>query len=306
MSIPKAEVIWFNGEFVPWDEAKTHVLSHVLHYGSGVFEGIRAYSTPDGPAVLGLDLHVDRFFKSCKLIYMLLDQTQEQVRDAILETVRRNGHEACYVRPLAFRGYGEMGVNPTGCPVEVIIATWEWGAYLGADALEKGVKVGTSSWRRIAPSTLPSMAKASGNYINSQLTVIEARRHGYHEGIVLDVDGYACEGSGENLFIVQDGRILTPPLGASVLAGITRGYMIQLAQEAGIEVVEQRLAREMLLTADEMFFTGTAAEVTPVKEMDGQPIGEGSRGPITRSLQEEYFGIIHGEREDRHGWLTPV
>lgn len=306
MSIPKAEVIWFNGEFVPWDEAKVHVLSHVLHYGSGVFEGIRAYSTPDGPAVLGLDLHVDRFFKSCKLIYMLLDQTQEQVRDAILETVRRNGHEACYVRPLAFRGYGEMGVNPTGCPVELIIATWEWGAYLGADALEKGVKVGTSSWRRIAPSTLPSMAKASGNYINSQLTVLEARRHGYHEGIVLDVDGYACEGSGENLFIVQDGRILTPPLGASVLAGITRGYMIQLAREAGIEVVEQRLAREMLLTADEMFFTGTAAEVTPVREMDGQPIGEGSRGPITRSLQEEYFGIIHGEREDRHGWLTLV
>ncbi len=306
MAIPKSEWIWFNGKFVPWDDAKIHVLSHVLHYGSSVFEGIRAYHTAQGTAVLGLEAHVNRLFNSCKIISMPLPFKRREISAAILETVKRNGHEACYIRPLAFRGYEALGVNPTACPVEVIIATWEWGAYLGPEAIEVGVDVGVSSWRRIAPNTLPAMSKAGGNYVNSQLVIMEARRHGYAEGIVLDVNGYVSEGSGENIFIIMDGTIYTPPIGNSILLGITRNYAMTLAAEMGFPVVEQQISREQLYIADEIFFTGTAAEITPVKSVDGQPVGAGVRGPMTKALQDRFFGILKGEQEDTYGWLTLV
>ncbi|MFQ5577520.1 MAG: branched-chain amino acid transaminase [Anaerolineae bacterium] len=306
MAIPKSDWIWFNGQFVPWDEAQVHVLAHVLHYGSSVFEGIRAYQLPQGPAVLGLAPHVKRFFDSCKIINVPLPYSKDEVSEAIVATVRKNSHQACYIRPLAFRGYDSLGVNPTTCPVEMIIATWEWGAYLGPEAVEQGVDVGVSSFRRMAPDTHPSMAKAGGNYINSQLVIMEARRHGYAEGVVLDVAGYVSEGSGENIFVVLDGKIHTPPLGNSILPGITRRFTITLAADLGYPVVEQQIPRDMLYIADEIFFTGTAAEITPVKRVDGQPVGSGSRGPITKALQDEFFGILNGAIEDRHGWLTPA
>ncbi len=306
MAIPKSEFIWFDGNLVPWDEAKIHVLSHVLHYGTSVFEGLRAYQTPAGPAILGLKPHVKRLFNSCKIINMSIPFTQEQVSQAIVETVAKNKHTSCYIRPLVFRGYEVLGVDPRACPVQLIIATWEWGAYLGADALEKGVDVGVSSWRRMAPDTHPAMAKVGGNYINSQMVVMEAKRHGYVEGIVLDVQGYVSEGSGENVFVVIDGVIYTPPRGNSILTGITRQFAITLAEEKGYKVVEQQIPREMLYIADEVFFTGTAAEITPVKSVDGISIGSGSRGPITKEIQAEYFAIITGQTPDRHGWLTPV
>lgn len=306
MAIPKSEVIWFDGDFVPWDEAKIHVLSHVLHYGTSVFEGIRAYQTPAGPAVLGLQAHVKRFFNSCKIINMPLPFTQAEISQAILNTVARNKHNACYIRPLAFRGYEVLGVDPRACPVQVIVATWEWGAYLGADAIEKGVDVAVSSWRRMAPDTHPAMAKTGGNYINSQMVVMEAKRHGYIEGIVLDTQGYVSEGSGENIFVVLDGKIMTPPVGNSILMGVTRHFAITLANEKGYPVIEQQIPREMLYIADEIFFTGTAAEITPVRSVDGIEIGSGSRGPITAAIQQDFFAIITGEVEDRFGWLTPV
>jgi len=306
MPLPKSESIWFSGQFVPWDEAKIHVLSHVLHYGSSVFEGIRAYQTPSGPAILGLEAHVKRFFNSCKIVEMPLPFSQDEITQAIVETVKRNGHQGCYIRPLAFRGYEMLGVNPTTCPVEVIIATWEWGTYLGPEALEQGVDVGVSSWRRMAPDTHPAMAKTGGNYVNSQMVVMEARRHGYAEGIVLDVYGYVSEGSGENIFVALNNRIYTPPLSNSILNGITRHFAITLATEQGYEVVEQQITREMLYISDEIFFTGTAAEITPVRSVDGQKIGSGSRGPITKGIQDQFFAIVSGETEDTHGWLTPV
>jgi branched-chain amino acid aminotransferase len=306
MAIPKAEWIWFNGEFVPWDEAKTHVLSHVLHYGSSVFEGIRAYHTAQGTALLGLHPHVERFFHSCKIVNMPLPISQEEFSQAILDTVKKNGHQACYVRPLAFRGYDSLGVNPLPCPVEVIIATWEWGAYLGPEAIEKGVDVGISSWRRIAPNTLPSMAKTGGNYVNSQLVVMEAGRHGFVEGIVLDVAGYVSEGSGENIFVIRGDKIFTPPMGNSILFGITRMYAMTLARDKGYQIIEQQIPREFLYMADEIFLTGTAAEITPVRSVDDRVVGSGSRGPVTKDLQDEFFGLVRGEIEDRYGWLTPV
>ena len=306
MAIPKSEFIWFDGEFVAWDEAKIHVLSHVLHYGTSVFEGIRVYQTPAGPAILGLQPHVRRLFNSAKIINMPIPFSQEEINQAIIETVARNKHNACYIRPLAFRGYEVLGVDPRACPVQLIIATWEWGAYLGADAIEKGVDVAVSSWRRMAPDTHPAMAKVGGNYINSQMVVMEAKRHGYVEGIVLDVQGYVSEGSGENIFVVLDGKIYTPPRGNSILTGITRSFAFTLAEEKGYSVIEQQIPREMLYIADEIFFTGTAAEITPVKSVDGIEIGSGSRGPITKEIQAEFFAIITGEVEDRHGWLTPV
>jgi branched-chain amino acid aminotransferase len=306
MPIPKSEFIWFNGKFTPWDEAKVHVLSHVLHYGTSVFEGLRAYQTPAGPAILGLDAHVKRLFNSCKIINMPVPFSQEQIAQAIKETVVKNKHNSCYIRPLVFRGYEVLGVDPRNCPVEVILATWEWGAYLGADALEQGVDVGVSSWRRMAPDTHPAMAKVGGNYINSQMVVMEARRHGYVEGILLDVQGYVSEGSGENIFVVMDGKIYTPPVGNSILTGITRGFAMALAQEKGYPVLEQQIPREMLYIADELFFTGTAAEITPIKSVDGVKIGSGSRGPVTEQIQSDFFAIISGEVPDRFGWLTPV
>lgn len=307
MSIPKSEVIWFNGKFVPWDEAQIHVLSHVIHYGSSAFEGIRAYQTPQGPVILGLQPHVKRLFQTCKIINMMpMPFNEAEISQAIVQTVARNKHTSCYIRPLVFRGYNVLGVDPRNCPIEVIIATWQWGAYLGADAIEKGVDVAVSSWRRMAPDTHPAMAKTGGNYVNSQMVVMEAKRHGYVEGIVLDVYGYVSEGSGENIFIILDGKIYTPPLGNSILVGVTRHYAMTLAKEKGYPVIEQQIPREMLYIADEIFFTGTAAEITPVKSVDGVTIGSGSRGPITTEIQSEYFSLITGETEDRHGWLTMV
>jgi branched-chain amino acid aminotransferase len=305
MPIPKAKSIWFNGEFVPWDEAKVHVLSHVLHYGSSVFEGIRAYSTPKGPAVLGLKPHVDRLFFSAKVIRIDIPYTRDEFMEAIKETIRHNGHEACYIRPLVFRGYEVLGVYPLNCPVETIIATWEWGAYLGPEAVEKGVDVAVSSWRRMAPDAAMAMAKIGGQYTNSQLVVMEARDRGVIEGIVLDVYGYVSEGSGENIFVTYDGVIYTPPLAASILGGITRRFAMTLAQDLGYTVKEQNIPREMLYAADEIFFTGTAAEITPIKMVDNIAVGSGSRGPITKSLQDEFFAITRGEK-DPHGWLTYV
>lgn len=305
MPIPEADVIWFNGEFVPWDEAQVHVLSHALHYGSSVFEGLRAYDTPNGPAILGLKPHIDRFFFSAKVIRMEMPFSPEEITEAIKETVRRNKHESCYIRPLVFRGYNVLGVYPLDCPVETIIATWEWGAYLGPEAIEQGVDVAVSTWRRMAPDASMAMAKIGGQYTNSQLVKMEAHDRGLTEGIALDIYGYVSEGSGENIFVIRDGVIYTPPLSASVLGGITRRCTMTLADDLGYEVRERDLPREMLYAADEVFFTGTAAEITPIKTIDGLPVGAGSRGPITEKLQEEFFSITKGEK-DPHGWLTYV
>ncbi|MFO1010888.1 MAG: branched-chain amino acid transaminase [Planctomycetota bacterium] len=306
MKLIPSPYVWFNGELVPWDKAQVHVLTHALHYGSAVFEGIRAYPTRNGPAVFALNEHVERFFHSCKILGMPLRWTQEQVATGIRDTVRANKLEACYIRPLAFRGYGALGVWPEDCPVELAIGTFPWVKANEKDLLEKGLDVGVSSWRRMAPDTHPSMAKAAGNYLNSALVVSEAKRHGYAEGVVLDVHGYVSEGSGQNVFLVQKGRLYTPPIGESILAGITRHAVIQLAGDLGVEVREQRIPREMLYTCDEMFFTGTVAEITPIKSVDGKPVGTGLRGPITARLQQRYYAIARGEVEDQRGWLVRV
>jgi branched-chain amino acid aminotransferase len=306
MKLDKADRIWFDGKLVPWDEANIHVLTHAMHYASSAFEGLRAYATPAGAAVVRLADHVERLFRSCKVIELPLEYSPEQIVEGIRETVRHNGHESCYIRPLVFRGYGELGVDPRGCPVHLVIATWSHGAHFGEDARAKGLALGVSSWRRMAHDTHPAMAKAVGNYINSQLILLEAKRHGYDDGLALDSAGHVCETSGANLFLVLDGQVVTPPLDASVLSGITRSCAITLVREMGIELVEQRVAREMLYHAEEIFLTGTAAEITPVRSVDGKPVGSGARGPITERLQQEYFGIVRGEAADRHGWMTTV
>ncbi|MFQ6058886.1 MAG: branched-chain amino acid transaminase [Anaerolineae bacterium] len=306
MAIQKTDYIWFNGQLVPWDEAQVHVLAHALHYGSSVFEGIRAYQTTQGPAVFCLEGHLDRLFHSCKIYRLPIPYSREEIRQAILETVQANGHGSCYIRPLVFRGFDTLSVDGRSCPVEVVIATIEWGRYLGPEAIEQGVDVMVSSWRRMAPGTFPAMGKIGGQYINSQLIAMEAHEQGYTEGIALDVNGYVSEGSGENIFLVDDGIIHTPPLCASVLVGVTRQAVITLAHDLGYEVREEMIPREWLYIADEVFFTGTAAEITPIKSIDRIPIGSGSRGPVTRRLQEEFFGITSGHIEDRHGWLTYV
>ncbi|MCD6290257.1 MAG: branched-chain amino acid transaminase [Anaerolineae bacterium] len=306
MPIKESEWIWFDGDFVPWADAKVHVLSHALHYGSSVFEGIRAYKTPQGVAVFRLAAHVKRLFNSCKIAHMPVPYTAEQTSQAIVETVRRNKLSSCYIRPLVFRGYEVLGVDPRSCPVHMIVAAFEWGTYLGAEAIEQGVDVGISSWRRMAPDTFPSMAKIGGHYVNSQFMVMEARDRGFSEAIGLDIYGYVSEGSGENLFVVVDGIIYTPPLGASILGGITRDSVITIARDLGYEVREQLIPREMLYIADEVFFTGTAAEVTPIRSVDGQPVGEGHRGPITAKIQEQFFGITQGKLPDRYHWLHYV
>lgn len=306
MPMNKSEYIWFDGRFVPWDEAKVHVLSHVLHYGSSVFEGIRCYETSRGSAVFCLPQHVARMYRSCKVYRMEIPFSREQMQQAILDTVAKNGLRSCYIRPLVFRGYGQLGVEPRGCPINVIIAVWEWGAYLGAEALERGVDVGVSSWRRMAPDTFPASAKVGGHYTNSQLIRMEAAEHGYAEGIALDVNGYVSEGSGENLFMVMDGVLYTPPISASILGGITRNCVMTLAREQGLEVREVLISREQLYMADELFFTGTAAEVTPIRSVDHIVVGPGHRGPITARLQEAFFDIVSGKAADRFGWLSPV
>lgn len=306
MPINQSEYIWFDGEFVPWGDAKVHVLSHALHYGSSVFEGIRCYDTPDGPAVFRLQRHVKRMFNSCKVYRMEIPFSPDVLQDAIIATIKKNGLGSCYIRPLVFRGYEQLGVEPRNCPVHVIIAVWEWGAYLGAEGLEQGVDIGISSWRRMAPDTFPSSVKAGGHYTNSQLIHMEAADNGYAEGIALDVYGYVSEGSGENIFLVQEGVLYTPPTSSSILGGITRDCIITLAREEGYEVREQIIPREQLYMADELFFAGTAVEITPIRSVDHIVIGPGRRGPITAKLQSQFFKIVSGEIADRHGWLTPV
>jgi branched-chain amino acid aminotransferase len=301
------EKIWRNGEFIAWDDAKIHVLSHVVSYGSSVFEGIRCYETLNGPAVFRLPEHVRRMADSAKIYRMDNFQfSREQLSAAILELVTINQMRSCYIRPIVMRGYGEMGVNGTKNPVDIYLACWEWGKYLGEEAMAEGVDVCVSSWSRIAPNTLPALSKAGANYMNSQLIKMEAVANGYAEGIALDKSGYVSEGSGENIFVVRDGKIVTPPLGTSVLPGITRDSVITLAGELGIPIVEQIMPRELLYIADEVFFSGTAAEITPIRSIDRITIGKGRRGPVTEILQKEFFSIVNGTKADRHGWLTPV
>ncbi len=302
----KSDVIWFNGELVPWDAATIHVLSHVVHYGSSVFEGIRCYATPSGPAIFRLKEHTRRLFDSAKIYRMPIPYTPDQINSACKAVVAANKLESAYLRPVAYRGYGELGVDPRPCPVDVAIAALNWGRYLGEEALEQGVDVGVSSWWRIAPNTLPALAKVGANYMNSQLIRLEAAEHGYAEGIALDTEGFVSEGSGENIFLIRDGKIYTPPLNASVLPGITRDTVVTLARDLGLQVIEDRLPREALYIADELFFTGTAAEVSPIRSVDGIQIGAGRRGPITEQLQSAFFDLISGEIEDRWGWLDRV
>jgi branched-chain amino acid aminotransferase len=298
--------IWHNGRFIAWNDAKIHVLSHVVNYGSSVFEGIRCYATPNGPAVFRLHEHVRRMADSAKIYRMDLPYTQAELAEAMLELVRVNALPSCYIRPIALRAYGEIGVNPLKNPVDVYLACWEWGKYLGEEAMAEGVDVCVSSWNRLAPNTMPTLAKAGSNYMNSQLIKMEALINGYSEGIGLDTAGYVSEGSGENIFVVRDGKILTPPLGASVLPGITRDAVIQLAGDLGIPLVESLVPREMLYIADEVFFSGTAAEITPIRSIDRIRIGKGFRGPVAEKLQKEFFGIVNGTKHDRHGWLSTV
>jgi len=300
------EKIWHNGRFIPWEAAQIHVLSHVVSYGSSVFEGIRCYSTEAGPAVFRLREHVRRMVDSAKVYRMDLPFSQDQLAEAMLELVRVNKLQSCYIRPIAFRGYGEIGVNPLKNPVDVYLACWEWGKYLGEEALANGVDVCVSSWTRIAPNTLPALAKAGANYMNSQLIKMEALLNGFAEGIALDASGYVSEGSGENIFVVRDGKIHTPPLGASVLPGITRDSVLTLARDLGIPIVETIIPREFLYIADEVFFSGTAAEITPIRSVDRIQVGEGHRGPIAKALQDEFFSIVNGKKSDRYGWLSMV
>lgn len=306
MPINVSKYIWFNGEMIPWEKATVHVMTHALHYGSSVFEGIRSYDTPKGPAIFRLEEHTRRLFDSCRIYRMDVPFTHEQISQACCAAVRDNGLKNAYIRPLVWRGYGEMGLNPLRSPVEVMVAAMEWGAYLGAEGLEKGVDVQVSSWNRVAPNTLPAMAKAGGNYLSSQLIVMEAARNGYVEGIALDVNGQLSEGSGENLFVVRDGVIYTPPITAALLPGITRDAAMKIARHLGYEVREQSMPREILYLADEVFFTGTAAEITPVRSVDKLVVGEGKRGPVTTAIQRMFFGLFSGETEDRWGWLTHV
>lgn len=307
MSFRKSEKIWFNGQLVSWDEAQVHVTAHALHYGSSVFEGIRCYQTLQGPAVFCLDAHLERLYNSCKIYRMDIPYSMAQLRRAMIDTVLANGHQSCYIRPLIFRGVGDFKLDPRNdCPVEVVIATIEWGRYLGSEAIEQGVDVGVSSWARMAPNTFPSLAKVGGHYTNAQLIAMEAAVNGYTEGIALDTYGYVSEGSGENIFLVRGGRLCTPPIGSSILGGVTRACVTTLAQDMGYEVREEPIPRESLYTADELFFTGTAAEITPIRSIDRIPTGQGRRGPITARIQEEFFAIVLGKTPDRYGWLTPV
>jgi branched-chain amino acid aminotransferase len=304
MPLQKSDKVWHNRQFIDWDDAKIHVLSHVVSYGSAVFEGIRCYELPEGPAIFRLPDHMQRLINSAKIYRMELPFSRDELSNAALDLVRVNGMRHCYVRPIALRGYGEMGVAPKGCPVEVYLACWEWGKYLAGT--DDGVDVCVSSWNRMAPNTMPAMAKAASNYMNAQLIRMEAEINGYAEGIALDTRGFVSEGSGENIFVVSKGRIFTPPLSSSVLPGITRDSVMTLCSELGLTVVEQDIAREMLYIADEVFFVGTAAEVTPLRSIDRIPVGSGKRGSITEKIQTEFFAIVEGKKKDRHGWLTPV
>ena len=303
MPIQKTENIWHNGSLIPWDKAQIHVMSHVVHYGSSVFEGIRCYTQPGGAGVFRLREHMQRLLDSAKIYRMPIRYSLEDLCSAVVDVVEANGVAPCYVRPIAFRGYGEIGVNPVKAPVEVYIANFPWGAYIPGD---DGADVCVSSWNRLAPNTMPSLAKAGANYMNSQLIRMEAEINGYSEGIALDVNGYLSEGSGENLFLVRGGVLYTTPLANSVLNGITRMSVLTIARALDIPVVEQTLPREMLYICDEAFFSGTAAEVTHLRSVDRILVGDGKMGPVTSAIRSEFFGIVNGTKPDRYGWLTPV
>jgi len=304
MAIEKTDKIWHNGTLINWDEATIHVMSHVIHYGSSVFEGIRCYAPPSGPAIFRAQEHIQRLLDSAKVYRIDLPFTRDEIIQGMLETVGHNRVWPCYVRPIVLRGYGEAGVNPFKSPTEVYIINYPWGKYLGGE--EEACEVCVSSWTRLAPNTLPAMAKAGANYMNSQLIKMEAIVNGYSEGIALDTNGFVSEGSGENVFIVHRGKLITAPLGNSVLPGITRDSILQIARDLNIPISEQPIPREMLYMCDECFFTGTAAEVTPIGAVDKIKVGQGGVGPITRALQKEFYAIVRGETSDRHGWLTPV
>lgn len=308
MPIPATKHIWFNGKLVPWASATTHVLSHALHYGSSVFEGVRAYATPKGVIIFRLADHTRRLFDSAKIYRIAIPYTQAQINAACREIITANDlNNGAYIRPVVFRGYGEIGVAPKiDPPVETAIAAWEWGKYLGSESEEQGVDVCVSSWQRVAPNTLPALAKAAGNYLSSQLISYEAKRLGFAEGIGLAPDGSVSEGAGENLFVIRDNVIHTPGLAHSVLNGITRDTIMKLARDLGYDVRESSIPREMLYLADEIFMTGTAAEVTPVRSVDRLPVGDGKRGPMTKALQEAFFGLFTGKTADKYGWLEPV
>jgi branched-chain amino acid aminotransferase len=306
MSKKPAEKIWKDGQLIDWDDARIHIMSHVANYGSVLFEGIRCYETKQGPAIFRLDKHIERLFNSCKIYRIDIPFSRKEIEEACVKIVRINRFRASYIRPLVIRGFGGFGVNPFPSPIEVFVATYEWGRYLGPEALEKGVDVCVSSWNRMAPNTLPTMAKAGANYMNSQLIKMEAIKDGYEEGIALDHRGYVSEGSGENIFVIKDGQVITPPLEASILPGITRDSVLRICQDLGIPVSERNIPREFLYIADEVFFAGTAAEITPIRSIDRIGVGTGSRGPITRVIQEAFFACISGAKADVHGWLTPV
>jgi branched-chain amino acid aminotransferase len=305
--VNQADFIWMNGDLVPYEDAKVHVLTHALHYGTGVFEGVRAYENPAGqPAIFRHDDHIDRLFQSAALYHMEIPYSKEEIRAATHETITRNGLKSCYIRPLVFRGAGPMGLFPLDCPVEVTIAVWEWGAYLGDEGKQNGIRGKVSSWRRISPDSLIPAAKATGQYLNSVLAKIEADKAGYEEGILLDQRGMVCEGTGENLFVVKDGRIATPGFTSSILGGINRLSAMEIARDLGYEVVERDISRGELYLADEIFMTGTAAELTPLRELDDQPVGDGRPGPITREVQNVFEDALHGRAERYAHWLDVV
>jgi branched-chain amino acid aminotransferase len=304
MAIQKTDKIWHNGNLILWDEATIHVMSHVIHYGSSVFEGIRCYALPSGPAIFRAQEHIERLVNSAKIYRIDLEFTREEIVKGMVETVAHNAVWPCYIRPVVLRGYGEAGVNPFNSPTEIYIINYPWGKYLGGE--NEGCDVCVSSWTRLAPNTLPAMAKAGANYMNSQLIKMEAIVNGYAEGIALDVNGFVSEGSGENLFIVHHDKLITAPLGNSVLPGITRDSILQIARDLNIPILEQMIPREMLYIADEAFFTGTAAEVTAIRSVDKISVGKGAIGPVTKAIQKEFYAIVHGEKADRHNWFTPV
>ena len=298
--------VWMNGSLVAWQDATVHVASHALHYGTGVFEGIRAYDSKTGTNVFRLEPHMRRLMDSCRVYRMVPRWSQDQLSQAVLDTVRANGFQSCYIRPLVYRGYEHLGLDPMPCPVDASIIVWEWTQMLGAGALDQGIDVGVSSWTRLAPNTLPALAKGTANYANSGLIKMQAVVDGYADAIALDERGLLSEGSGQNLFLVRDRVIYTPSLGSSVLQGITRETVVTIAHDLGYEVRDASMPREFLYLAEEAFFSGTAVEITPIRSIDKITVGNGKRGPITETLQQRFFGILRGELPDTHGWLTPV
>ena len=308
MSFEGAKLIWLNGRMVPWEQATVHVLSHAIHYGSSVFEGIRVYKTPDGPKIFRLTDHIKRLYDSAKIYRMPIPFEHDELVAVCKQIIHANDlMNGAYIRPVALRGYGDVGLAPKpDHPVDVAVAAWKWGAYLGAEGMEKGVDVCISSWQRVAPNTIPALAKAGGNYLSSQLISTEAKRLGFAEGIALSTDGTVSEGAGENLFLVREGKLITPPAASSILTGITRDSVMKLAAKNGLTIEEKVIPREGLYLADEMFFTGTAAEITPIRSVDRIEIGSGTRGPVTKQLQDEFFGLFSGETDDAHGWLEGI